>query len=79
VNIDSNSHQKQKKDVLKQEKHNVKKHVFAYLNRERKCADTINTVPILGSTISNAKILMYFSNAIYGSNFMKQHSQAVMV
>ena len=57
----------------------MQKNVFAYLNRERKCADTINTVPVLWSTISDAKILIYFSNAIYGSNFMKQHSQAVMV
>ena len=29
--------------------------------------------------ISNAKILIYFSNKIYGSNFIKQHSETVMV
>jgi len=28
--------------------------------------------------ISNAKILTYFSNKIYGSNFIKQHSETVM-
>jgi len=29
--------------------------------------------------ISNAKILIYFSNEIYGNNFVKQHSETVMV
>jgi len=29
--------------------------------------------------ISNAKISIYFSNKIYGSNFIKQHSETVMV
>ena len=29
--------------------------------------------------ISNAKILMYFSNRIYGSNFIRQHSETDMV
>jgi len=29
--------------------------------------------------ISNDKILIYFSNEIYGSNFIKQHSETVMV
>jgi len=29
--------------------------------------------------ISNAKMLMYFSNKVYGSNFIKQHSETVMV
>ena len=29
--------------------------------------------------ISNAKILIYFSNKIYGSNFIKQHSETVIV
>jgi len=29
--------------------------------------------------ISSAKILMYFSNKICGSNFIKQHSETVMV
>jgi len=29
--------------------------------------------------ISSAKILIYFSNKKYGSNFIKQHSETVMV
>ena len=29
--------------------------------------------------ISSAKILIYFSNKIYGSNFIKQHSETVVV
>jgi len=33
---------------------------FANWNRERKCADTINTVPVPWAGHSNAKILMYF-------------------
>ena len=32
-----------------------------------------------GLAISNAKILIYFSNKIYGRNFIKQHSETVMV
>ena len=32
-----------------------------------------------GLAISNAKILVYFSNKIYGSNFIKRHSETVMV
>jgi len=32
-----------------------------------------------GLAISNAKILVCFSNEIYGSNFIKQHSETVMV
>jgi len=32
-----------------------------------------------GLAISNAKILINFSNKIYESNFMKQHSETVMV
>jgi len=28
--------------------------------------------------ISHAKILIYFSNRIYGSNFIKQHTETVM-
>ena len=32
-----------------------------------------------GLAISSAKILTYFSNKIYGSNFIKQHSETVMV
>ena len=33
----------------------------------------------LGLVISNAKILIYFSNKIYGRNFIKQHSETVVV
>jgi len=44
---------------------------------EGKCADTAGTVPVLWT--GNAKILIYFSNKIYGSNFVKQHSETVMV
>ena len=29
--------------------------------------------------ISSAKTLIYFSNKIYGSNFIKQHSETVVV
>ena len=32
-----------------------------------------------GLTISSDKILIYFSNKIHGSNFIKQHSETVMV
>ena len=32
-----------------------------------------------GLAIFTAKILIYFSNKIYGSNFIKQHSETVMV
>jgi len=32
-----------------------------------------------GLAISNAKILIYFSNKIYGSNFIRQNSETVMV
>jgi len=32
-----------------------------------------------GLAISNAKVLIYFSNKIYGRNFIKQHSETVMV
>ena len=32
-----------------------------------------------GLAIANAKILIYFSYEIYGSNFIKQHSETVMV
>jgi len=29
--------------------------------------------------MSNAEMLIYFSNKIYGSNFIKQHSETIMV
>ena len=32
-----------------------------------------------GLAISSAKILLYFSNKMYASNFIKQHSETVMV
>jgi len=48
-------------------------------SRERKCADTIGTVPVPRQAIFNAKILIYFSSKIYGSNFIKQNSETVMV
>jgi len=44
---------------------------------EGKCADTAGTVPVPWT--GNAKILIHFSNKIYGSNFIKQHSETVMV
>jgi len=50
------------------------------VNKERKCADTIGTVPVpRGLAISNVKILIYFSNKMYGSNFIKQHSETAPV
>ena len=44
--------------------------------RERRCADTIGTVPVpwVGHFLN-----IYFSNKLYGSNFIKQHSETVMV
>jgi len=44
---------------------------------ERQCADTIGTVPVSWLAISSAEILIYFQ--LYGSNFVKQHSETVMV
>jgi len=35
--------------------------------------------PFPGQAISSAKILIYFSNKIYGSSFIKQHSETVTV
>ena len=32
-----------------------------------------------GLTVNNAEILIYFSNKIHGNNFIKQHSETVMV
>ena len=54
--------------------------LFEY--KERKCADTIGTVLpcwFPGLAISNAIIQIFFSNKIYGNNFIKQHSETVMV
>jgi len=47
--------------------------------RERQCADTIGTVPVPWLAVSSAKILIYFSNEIYGSTVIKQHSETVML
>jgi len=44
-----------------------------------KCADTIGTVPVRWACHFSAEILIYFSNKIYGGNFIKQHSETVMV
>jgi len=46
--------------------------------KERKCADRM-TVPVPWLAISSAKISIYFSDKIYGNNFIKQHSGTVMV
>jgi len=40
--------------------------------RERKCPDTIGTVPVPWAGHFNAKLLIYFWNKIYGSNFIKR-------
>ena len=49
--------------------------------QERKCVDTVLLAQrrFTGLAISNAKILIYFSNKIYRSSFIKQHSKTVMV
>jgi len=44
--------------------------MYAAIGNE-KCADTTGTVRFPGLAISNAKILTYFSNKIYSSNFIK--------
>ena len=50
------------------------------LYRERNCADTVGTVLVpWADHFQNAKIQIYFSNEIYGSNFFKQHSETVMI
>ena len=49
-----------------------RKHCILKYNMERKCRFS-------GLAISNAKILLYFSNKIYGSNFIKQHLETVML
>ena len=49
-------------------------------NRERKCANTIGTVWIpWAGHLKCYNINIYFSNKIYGSNFIKQHSETVRV
>ena len=36
-------------------------------------------LPGQGLTVTNAEILIYFSNKIHGNNLIKQHSETVMV
>jgi len=48
-------------------------------HRGRECADTIGTVSVPVLAISIAKIVIYiFSNKIYGSNFIQQHSETIL-
>ena len=46
--------------------------------RERKCADTTGTV-LVACRFQCQNINIFFSNKIYGSNFIKQHSETAMV
>ena len=49
-------------------------------SRERKCADTIGTVLVRwAGHFQYWNIKSFFSNKIYLSNFIKQHSETVMV
>ena len=50
-----------------------------YLYSERKCANQLAQCRFPGLALSNAKIQIHFSNKIYGSSFVKQHSKTVMV
>jgi len=53
---------------------------FVSVKRQRRVADReLKTVLVSWLAISNDKILVYFSKKIYGSNFIKQHSETVMV
>jgi len=54
---------------------------YGEIKRERKCADTTGKCPFPGPgpAISSAKVLIYFSNKIYGSRFIKQHSETDLV
>jgi len=47
-------------------------------SRERKCTDTLAQCRLPGMAISYAKIFIYFSYKIYGSDFIRQHSETVM-
>jgi len=42
-------------------------------------ADTTGAMLVPWVAISNTKIKSYFSNKIHGSNFIKQHSETVIV
>jgi len=59
----------------------VFKNIFCVIYRKRKCADTVDTVPVpwAGWPFSNAKILICYCRKIDGSNFIKQHSETVTV
>jgi len=46
--------------------------------RERKCADTTGTV-LVACRFQCQNINIFFSNKIYGGNFIKQHLETVMV
>jgi len=52
-----------------------------WLYRERKCADTLGTVPVprMRWPFPMLKYKYIFSAKIHGSNFIKQHSETVMV
>ena len=39
--------------------------------------DTLSVTSVPGPAMSSAKMLRYFSNKIYGSSFIAQHSEAV--
>ena len=45
----------------------------------RKCAEATGTVPVPWAGHFSAKILIYFSNKIYGNSVVKQRSGTVMV
>jgi len=52
----------------------------ATILRERKCADTIGTVLVLWTGHFQCRnINIFFSKKLYESNFVKQHSETVMV
>jgi len=50
-----------------------------HVHRERKCADTIGTVPVPSAGHLQRQMLIHFSNKIFGSNFIKQQSETGMV
>jgi len=48
-------------------------------HRERKCADIVGTVLVPWAGRFQCQNINIFSNKKYGSNFIKQHSETVMV
>jgi len=62
-------------------RHSCGVRVACWCNRERKCADTIGTVlvPCMGWPFPVLKYKYFFSNKIYGSNFIERHSETAMV